>query len=252
MKKFSIIFLILVLLAGGTVADGQRKSGIQMKAQQKSAIVKPKSQVSQDDLEMLAAQAWLKKVGYDRALEQMKQMQTLRLQKYSLEMVKLITDDNLVHLKVLKNLETLTLPRQIGDSGLANVAGLTKLTTLNMPNTKVTDAGMVYLKNLVKMKSLVVSATNISDAGVANLVNMRDLEILNLSSTNITNNGLKYLQNMTRLRKLFLFRDDITDAGIQYLTGFQNLERLNIQATKISNSGYQQLKSTYPNIVINY
>lgn len=252
MRKLAVLLMTILLFSSGVlIAFGQQRVR-RVRPRRVAPAKQTTKHVSQYDRSLAKAQVWLKEVGYNRTIEQMKEMKTLRLQKYSQAMVKIIIDDNMVHLKVLKNLETLTLPRQISDRGIANIAGLTNLTTLNMPMTKLTDAGMVYLKNLTSMRSLVISATNITDSGLVHLANMRYLDILNLSSTNITDAGLQHLSNMTILRKLFLFRDNITDAGIQYLTGFSHLDRLNIQATKITSAGYQQLRSAYPNIVINY
>jgi hypothetical protein len=251
MKRLAIFLIAISLLAGGVSKAADRR--VRRVAPRRMApAVKTKMHVSQEQQALIKAQAWLKEVGYDKTIEQMKAMTWLRLQMYSQKMVKLITDDNMVHLKVLKNLETLALPRQIGDRGLANVAGLTKLTTLNIPMTKLTDAGMVHLKNLTYMRSLVISATSITDAGLVHIANMHHLEILNLSSTNITDAGLAHLANMQYLQKLFLFRCNITDAAIPQLSNFGNLNRLNIQATKITQAGFQQLRARFPNITINY
>lgn len=252
MKKLCVFLVTILFVASGAATAADQRRMHRVSPRRVAPAVKSKMKLSQEQAALMQAQAWLKQVGYDRTIEQIKEMTWLRLQMYSPEMLRLITDDNMVHLKVMKNLKTLALPRQISDRGLANVAGLTRLETLNIPMTGLTDAGMVHLKNLTRMKSLVISATDITDAGLVHIANMHGLEILNLSSTNITDAGLQHLANMQGLKKLFLFRDNITDAGVQYLTGFPNLDRLDIQATNISNAGYQQLRAAYPGITINY
>ncbi len=201
---------------------------------------------------LLDAQTWLKAVGYDRTLDQMQAMTWLRLQKYSIEMVQLITDDNLRHLKVLTKLEQLSLPRQIGDAGMANIAGLAKLKDLNIYDSRITDLSMDYIANLSNMEKLVISANNITDAGVAKLAGLNRVTILNLSSTKITDAGIRHLAGMQGLQKLFLFRTNITDAAVDDLLKFRNLDRLNIQATKITQAGYQRLKAGLPGVEINY
>lgn len=199
----------------------------------------------------LKAQAWLKSIGYDLTLERMETLKTLRLQLYSQHHTPLINDAAMVHLKVLPNLETLALPRQIGDAGLAYVKGLNHLTTLNMPDCRITDAGLAYIKNLTGLRSLVISANeNLTDAGVAQLAGLTNLEILNLNNARITDAATGYLANMKGMRKLFLSRTPITDAAVDNLLGFPYLERLDIQGTQISAAGLAKLKAAYPHTTI--
>ncbi len=247
MKKLILAVLVsamaLPLMAADQYAAPQQKMKAPVKLRQ--------ADISQQKA-LLEAQAWLKAVGYDRTIEQMQAMTWLRLQKYSIEMVQLITDDNLRHLKVLTNLEQLTLPRQIGDAGMANIVGLHKLRDLNIYDSKITDASMGYIKNLKDMQKLIISANDIGDAGVAQLAGLTNVTILNLSSTKISDAGIHHLTSMSGLQKLFLFRTNITDAAVPDLLKFKHLDRLNIQATGITPAGYQQLQAAMPGVEINY
>ena len=49
-----------------------------------------------------------------------------------------------------------------------HLKGLTGLQTLSLSN-KITDAGLVHLKGLTKLKELDLYGTNITDAGVTDL-----------------------------------------------------------------------------------
>ena len=53
---------------------------------------------------------------------------------------------------------------QIGDAGLIQLKGLTDLETLLIGGTKVTDAGLAHLKPLAKLKKLSLFDTEIGDA----------------------------------------------------------------------------------------
>ena len=59
-----------------------------------------------------------------------------------------VTDEGLVHLKALTELETLELrdANNVTDEGLKHVKGLTNLRWLMLTNTKVTDEGVKNLK----------------------------------------------------------------------------------------------------------
>ena len=57
------------------------------------------------------------------------------------------------YLRQLTKLQSLTLwGTQVTDAGLVNVKGLTQLQSLNLSKTQVTDAGLVNLKGLMKLQ----------------------------------------------------------------------------------------------------
>jgi len=211
------------------------------------------NRVTGSDMALISAQRWLKSLNYDRTLEQMKTMKRLRLQMYGkingVSTQTLISNENLVHLKALPSLEELALPVWTNDSGLSNVAGLTRLTSLNIPQAPITDVGMGYLRNLTNMRSLVLGSRSITDAGLVNLSNMR-LEILNLSGSSITDAGMVHIGKLTGLGTLFLNHTAITDAAIPEIIKLHNLHRLDITGTQITPAGRQQIANAIPGIVI--
>ena len=58
---------------------------------------------------------------------------------------------------------------RITDAGLVHLKDLIKLRHLNLSDTQVTDAGLVHLKDLTKLRHLNLSDTQVTDAGVADL-----------------------------------------------------------------------------------
>jgi hypothetical protein len=80
-----------------------------------------------------------------------------------------LTDAGLAHLARLKSLETLRLPRGIGDSGLIHLRGLTNLKRLSLWHTGVTDDGLMHLTALTKLESLELPRSTVTDAGVERL-----------------------------------------------------------------------------------
>ena len=55
------------------------------------------------------------------------------------------------------------------DAGLTHLAGLTKLTYLNLRLTHITDAGLAHLNGLTNLSALDLSATQVTSAGVTEL-----------------------------------------------------------------------------------
>jgi hypothetical protein len=82
----------------------------------------------------------------------------------------------------------------VDDAGLEHIKGLTKMWLLTLDDTKVTDAGLVHLKEMTGLE-----------------------DWLGLSGTQVTNDGLQHLTGFTKLRSLNLIRTRVTAAGVQDL-----------------------------------
>ena len=59
---------------------------------------------------------------------------------------------------------------------------------------KVTDAGLLHLKDLAKLETLHLTTTHISNAGLAHLKGLSNLRGLGLANTDVTNAGLVHLK----------------------------------------------------------
>lgn len=144
----------------------------------------------------------------------------------------------------------------VDDAALA-VIQHSDIFSLDLSGTKVTCAGLQYLKAMPKLRSLDLSSTEITDVGCAVLASM-PLDSLNLSSTAITGEGLANLAESKTLRQLFLddtkIGDSIkavnplpliwlsvkhTDFGDKQLASLTlpKLEQITLDDTKISDAG---------------
>ena len=89
-----------------------------------------------------------------------------------------VTDADLIHLKGLKRLEILNFTdTKITDAGLDLLNGsgvLASLHALVLSGTEITDAGISVNMGATRLKSLVIDRTNISDAGLAHLKGLTD------------------------------------------------------------------------------
>jgi Leucine-rich repeat (LRR) protein len=257
MRRTLILLTSLLFLAATATWAAQtttkQRTPQQFKAKPALDAPAPTGGTPQPSAEQLAAQAWLKSIGYDLTIEQMQALKRLVLQKYSLETVKLITDENMIHVRQLPNLEILQVHRLIGDAGVAHFAGLKKLLVFNMPDSKLTDNGLAVIGGMTQLENLVIpSHPNITDAGVAKLSNLKNLRVLNLTRTKITDASMPFIAQNQSLEKLFISFTGITDAAVPYLKQLRGLQRLDIQGKGISQKGFAELKAALPNTHIVY
>jgi hypothetical protein len=109
------------------------------------------------------------------------------------------------------------LVKQGSDTDLVQVGNLSRLESLGLNGTSVTDAGLVHLTRLVDLKELALMRTRITDAGLAHLTGLKNLENLWLNDTQITDAGVGQLKALIRLRQLWLNGSHVTDAGVEEL-----------------------------------
>jgi len=181
-------------------------------------------------------------------------------------------DKHLTHLSGMTELLELDLRNTaVSDAGLAHLAGLTKLRKLylrsNPATNKITDAGMVHLKNLRaleeidlpwgdditdtgfafladldSLKKLNACSNGITDKSMATFAQMKSLEELDLMSRNLTDAGMEKLAKCLHLRCLDLQRSPITDAGLAHLGELKTLRELWIRKTQVTGNGLTVLK----------
>jgi Leucine-rich repeat (LRR) protein len=121
---------------------------------------------------------------------------------------------DIVILTALPQLQGLNLCGPFSDSELAHLKALTRLQSLNLVRTKITDAGPENLKGLAQLQSLSLELeTNVTDAGMMNLEGLCELQRLDLVDTSVTDVGLRNLKGLAHLKTLVLVTTKITHAG---------------------------------------
>ncbi len=104
--------------------------------------------------------------------------------------------------------------RELNDDGLAHVAALDNVVSLNLRDTKITSGGLVHLKGLTKLRWLHLERTVIGDDGIQHLAGLVNLEYLNLYGTKITDKALEQLSPLKRLTDLYVWQTGVTDEGV--------------------------------------
>ncbi len=143
--------------------------------------------------------------------------------------------------------------RTISESDLAQLAKLPELIWVYVFNTRVVanstgisrsivDVDLVPLKHLSRLRSLVLTDTDIDGSGLADIARLKQFSRLRLQHSNIGDAGMEQIGKMTALKSLFLANNRITDASLEHLQNLTNLETLDLGNTGISDRGLQFLK----------
>ena len=107
--------------------------------------------------------------------------------------------------------------RSTTDAGLVHLVGLTRVREISLHRTKITSAGLVHLERLTTLERLFLSDTAVDDSGVARLKRLTRLEVLGLSGTRVSDRGLEHLTGLKKLKSLFAIETKVTDAGVAKL-----------------------------------
>ena len=78
-----------------------------------------------------------------------------------------VTDDGLKHIRHLRSLERLTLPKGISDKGLAYVAEISSLKGLYFKSNRVSDDGLALLEKLKNLEELELGGSHRGETGKA-------------------------------------------------------------------------------------
>lgn len=132
---------------------------------------------------------------------------------------KQVADGDLALLEALPDLieVDLTGSRLVGDKGIAVLPKLTKLQSLGLADTQVTDAGLATLKDAISLESLDLTRTRVGDKGLRALVGGPKLKSLGLHGTAVTDASLATFKEMPTLEKIDLGKTRVTPAGIRKL-----------------------------------
>lgn len=106
-----------------------------------------------------------------------------------------VSDDGLVRLGPLENLDRMSLARtDVTDAGLQHIAKFTKLTFLDLSETDLTDDGLDALLPMWKLQELDLSDTSVSSIGILKLATLTNLTKLHLRNTKVLDSAVKELK----------------------------------------------------------
>lgn len=147
-------------------------------------------------------------------------------------------------LKGLKNLEVLRLGVEgtLGDRGILTVKELPRLRTLIVPKYSGSNTGLEALRTLDNLESLELYGLFITDGGLAGLAACAKLEQVRLDRLKISDIGLSALRGLPKLLTLSLSETGVTDRGVGTIAELKELEALDLTRTKVTDAGVARLK----------
>ena len=161
-----------------------------------------------------------------------------------------LTAEDLALVASRERLERLNVARTLGskhprltDDMLKALAGCRKLKTLNLHGNPVGDAGLAHLASLPALESIQLGGTQVAGEGLRHLPH---LTWLRLDATPVTDEGLRHVGNMRNLEQLYLDLTGISDAGLKHLHGLKKLRVLNLHRTQVTARGVAELQRALP------
>lgn len=132
----------------------------------------------------------------------------------------------------------------VSDADLDRIAQLDKLERLDLSETRVTDLGLLKLKELKNVRELnLFYAELVTDEGLATMRNWSKIERINARGTKVTDNTLALLAGKTTITALDIGFAEVTDSGLQHLSTLPNLRSLAVGGNKLTEVGLQVLRT---------
>lgn len=161
-----------------------------------------------------------------------------------------LQNEELAQLTIFHQLETLLLPSQTTDVGLAELRNLPQIKILFPPNG-ITDAGLESIQHLKHLQELhLYGSTQITDAGLQHLRSLQQLEYIGLQHTALTGAGIIHLQKLPSLRWLSLAYTKTSDAELEYLRSMHQLRGLSLFGANLTAEGVDRLQQALPDCVV--
>jgi len=137
---------------------------------------------------------------------------------------------------------------QFDDRAMKCLGAFPDLGMLHLHRTKITDAGMEYLRQLTNLRHLSIGHAQVTDKGIAVVAQLTKLEDLDIGSTQVSDEGLKHLKTLRNLRQLSLPDTKVTDEGLARLKELASLERIALGLRgNVTDDGLRHLKDL-PNL----
>lgn len=159
-------------------------------------------------------------------------------------------DDDLKFVSKNPDLRNLVLnANPVSARGVAHLANLKQLESLDLANTRCDAAAMRELRNLPNLKHLYLyNSPYIDDKALEVVATLSNLEQLAVDDTKVTGKGIACLRRLPKLWSLSLQKLGLTDSDITSLKNFPNLSIVKLAEDRITSDGVKEL-SRIPRLV---
>jgi len=128
---------------------------------------------------------------------------------------------------------------RVNDAGLAHLRGVTGLTMLWIKGGRhLTDRALGHLAELSALTSLKLwGCAAVTDEGAATLSRVTELTSLSLPGAQLTDRGAAELARLERLTELALNSSRVGDAGLGHLSRLEGLASLDLDSCPVGDAG---------------
>jgi internalin A len=138
----------------------------------------------------------------------------------------------------------------VTDNDMLPVLACTQLQMVNLSGTQVGDAGLACLRNLVGVRELWLTGTNVSDEGIKMIAGFGHLKSISLARTQVSDAGLKQLESLTELEILHVGETSISDEGLRHLRGLGHLREVYATESRVTTGGASELADAIPAVQV--
>jgi serine/threonine protein kinase len=158
------------------------------------------------------------------------------------------------HLSQVQTLRWLYLAGNynIDDGAAKYLARLESLGSLDLSNTRITDATVAEIKTLPKLRELRMGYTGITGECLEDISDFSGLVRLDVTGTSIGDQNLSELCKLPKLKYLLLNSTRVTDDAVGILSELSNLVELELQHTKLSAAAIGELRASLENCQIKH
>jgi serine/threonine protein kinase/Leucine-rich repeat (LRR) protein len=181
-------------------------------------------------------------------LRHIDKVDNLPIENFHIEEIHVVRNDRIANddLEVLSGLPSLRAiglldtPR-VTDAGVVHLRDLRGLNVLNLVGANLTDACLDSIEAMPGLNELFLGVTQVSDAGLARLRGLSQLTLLDVGKTRVTDAGTVYLRELTRLRTLGLNDNKVSDIGLANIKVLSRLRSLTLANTQVTSVGLEHL-----------
>jgi internalin A len=131
----------------------------------------------------------------------------------------------------------------VTDTDLRKLLQFPSLSYLDLSLTRITDQGMVELRNAPGIVELnLYYAEYVTDEGLAAIKDWKKLKRLNVHGAKISDTTLDHISGIATLESVNIGSANITDVGIERLVSLPNLKELTMGGNAMGDAGLQALR----------
>lgn len=174
----------------------------------------------------------------------------LRNNATSLSIRSPVVPADLLTLAGLSQLRTLEIYQaSFPQEQLRQLSDLRQLECLRLEDLALGDRAVSCLKGWPRLKILNLPSSKLTDAGLAELLSfLPDLQLLRIGSSSMTDEGVVQISKCSSLRFLHLIDVPVTDASLRHFHDKHQLESLYIDGGRETDSGIRDLLQANPRL----